>query len=346
MSGINPNKIDGLVQLTQEKLIKRGAYLNLMTDLTDYVAVREVYKRRRNVFSGGLEWRFDVITDHNHSARFVQMYEDDGTAIIDSMTKGSVGPKFTDANYAYDIKEPVFQQGALAVVDYVKTKYESMIVSFWELLEGALWGKPVDSTDDRTPYGIPFWITRGATEGFTGGNPSGFTSGRAGISTAAYPRWANWSSPYSAISKSDLISKMRRATRKTQFRSPISHAEPTLGAGGNGIYTCDNVIGDMETILEEQNMNLGNDVAPKDGKCLFKGMPLTYAPKLDDDDTDPIYFIDWKWMALGMMEGWSEHLSKPTPVPGKHNVRQVFLDSGCNMVCTNLRRQAVFFKAA
>jgi len=92
-------------------------------------------------------------------------------------------------------------------------------------------------------------------------------------------------------------------------------------------------------------MNLGNDLASKDGRCMFKGYEVTYAPKLNDDTTDPVYLINWKTLALGILSGWKEKLSSPIVVPNQHNSRQVFLDGGLNMICTNLRTQAVFHKA-
>ena len=344
MASLDPKQIDDLVLLTQNALIKRGAFVDLQSDLTDYVGVRELYKPHKKTFAGGLDWEFEAQVDHNHSARFVGLYENDGASIRDTFIMGKVSPRFVDAHYIYDTREPILQRGGIQVVDFVKSKYTSMIISYWELMESAIWGKPENSGDRKTPYGVPYWITKGASEGFTGLDPVGFTDGRAGISSVDYPRWANYSSPYTAVSKEDLIRKMRRAHRRTKFRSPVSHATPNLGSMRNGIYTNDNVIGIFEEVLEASNMNLGNDLASKDGKTMFKGTPVIYAPYLDNDSSDPVYMLDWKWLALGMLEGWMDKASAPAVVPGKHNVRSVFLDSGFNMVCTDLRRHAVFYK--
>jgi hypothetical protein len=260
------------------------------------------------------------------------------------MKDGKVSVRHVNAHYIYDQRLPAFQRGGTEIVNLVRSKYTGMMVSFYELLEELLWGKPTDSSDDKTPFGLAYWVVKDATEGFNGGNPSGFSDGRAGISTTDYPRWANWTASYTAITKEDLIRKMRRAHRRTQFRSPVSHATPNLGGMKNGIYTNDTVIGLLEEALEAQNMNLGNDLASKDGRAVFKSTPITYAPKLDDDTTDPIYMLDWKWLAIGVLAGWENNLSSPYMVPGKHLVRRVDLDASLNMVCTDLRRQAVISK--
>jgi hypothetical protein len=338
--GLQFGEIDDAVTLTQNLLIKRGAFVDMQTDLSDHVAVREMWKGKQMKFSGGLAWEFDIQMDHNHSARAVGLFEQDGSSMGDTMKKGTAGIRHVNAHYIYDQRESDFQRGGTAIVDLVRTRYTGMMVSFYELLEEFLWSKPTDSSDTKTPYGLAYWVTRSATEGFNGGNPAGFTDGRAGISTAEYPRFANWTAKYAAISKEDLIRKMRRAHRMTQFRSPVSHATPSLSGMSNGIYTNDTVIGIMEEILEANNMNLGKDLS-NDGRVMFKSTPVQYAPKLNDDSANPIYMLDWKWLAIGVMEGWENNLSAPYMVPGKHLVRRVDLDASLNMVCTDPRRQAV-----
>lgn len=342
--GIQFNEIDDAVLATQNALIERGAFVDMQTDLTDHVAVREIWKDRRKQFEGGAAWEFEIQMDHNHSARTVGLYEQDGSSVGDTLVKGEIDMRHVNAHYLYDLREKAFQRGGTAIVDLVYTRYVAMMVSFYELLETILWGKPVDSGDNKTPFGIAYWVTKNATEGFNGGNPAGFTAGRAGISSTTYPRWSNWTAKYAAISKEDLIRKMRKATRRTEFRSPVSHATPNLAGMSNGIYTNDTVIGLLEELLETQNMNLGTDIARMDGRTTFKSTPLTYAPKLDGDSTDPIYMLDWKWLAVGVLSGWENNLQAPAPVPGKHTVRRVDLDVSLNMACTDLRRQAVISK--
>ncbi len=320
--------------------------MDLQFDLQDHVAVREMWKTKQHQFSGGDPWRFDLQVDHNHSTRAVGLYETDGSALIDTMTSGTVNVRHINSNYIFDLREKAFQKGGVAIVNLIKTKYVAMMVSFYEWLEAVLWSEPED--DNKTPFGIGYWITRAAAdaEGFNGVDPSNFPLGRAGLTVAAQPRYNNYNAQYVAVSKEDLVRKMRKASRKTKFRSPVSHAEPVLGGMKNGVYVNDDVIGIMEEILEDQNMNLGNDMASKDGRTQFKGTPVTYAPYLDGDAADPVYMLDWKWLAIGILKGWENELSKPYMIPDKHLVRRVDMDASLNMVCTNLRRQAVISKAA
>ena len=343
MSGLAYSQIDDAVLLTMQNFVKRGAFVDMATDLQDLVAVREMWGKHKRKFEGGLNWEMEYQMDHNHSAKAVGLFQNDSLAITDTMVKGSIAVRHVNANYGYDVMEPEFQRGNHAIVDLIKTRYVAMQTSFKLKLEEFCWSKPEDSSDLLIPYGLAYWLTRSATEGFNGGNPTGFTAGRAGISTGTYPRYANYTGQYKQISKTDLIRKMRNAHRRTKFRSPVSHANPDVGKMGNGIYTNDDVIGLLEEIMEANNMNLGSQLTFGD-RVMFKGTPIMWAPYLDDDSTDPVYMLDWKHLALGTIPGWENNLQKPQAVAGKHTTRRVDLDGSLNMICDDLRTQAIFYK--
>jgi hypothetical protein len=336
------NQIDDAVQLTLNNFIQKGSFVDMQTDIMDHVATREMWKDRKKVFEGGIEWEFQVQMDHNHSARAVGLFETDVGALKDTMTNGSVGPRHVNAHFEYDQREKDFQRGATQIVDLIKTRSQAMYVSLYDFLEERLWTKPTDSTDTTNIFGIPYWIVKNATVGLTGGNPSGFTSGAGNIDSTVYPRWKNFSGAYVAVDEDDLLEKMRKAHRETQFRSPMSHAVPTFPSK-NGIYVNSSTFGDVEKLYDERNMNLGSDLG---GKAVqFKGTAITYAPYLDNDASNPVYMIDWKYMVVGCMAGWENNLTAPYMVPGKHTVRRVDIDMSANTICTDRRRQTVLYKA-
>jgi hypothetical protein len=342
---LNAENIADLLLETQEGLIKRGAFVGLQTDLTDFVGTRELWQNRQKAFLNGLYWRFDCQMDHNHSYRHVGLYQTDASAVMDTMKKGTVTVRHVNASYIYDLREPDLQMGGTAVVDYVKSKYTSMMYSFHDGLETDIWSDP-GASDDTAPHGVPYWITKGTAgqEGFYGLDPSGYSTGRANISSTDYARWANYFADYTDVSVADLIRKMRKCTKAIQFRSPVSHPEPTLGAGKNGIYANQDTTLLLEELLRGQNMNLGYDLDPTGGRATFQSQPVMYVPKLNADASDPIYFIDWKWFAIGCMPGWENNLTKPYPLADAHLVRRVDLDASLELICTNLRKQAVFAK--
>ncbi len=338
--------IDDLVAETQDYLVKKGAFVNMQTDTSKHVAVSQMWKKKQHKFVGGKRWRLDYQMDHNHSAHTTGLFATDTLAINDTMKTGYVEARHITANYGYDVKEPVFQQGGHAIVDLLKTRYCGMMVSYYELMERILWGKPIDENDDETPFGIAYWVTRSAEEGFHGGNPVGFSQGRAGIDTTKYPRYANYTGAYSQIKDEDLVAMMCRCARKTNFVSPVSHEVPEFAKTGNGIYTNDSVLSELEQLLRDHNMSLGVDIAKMHDRCTFKSTPFTYAPKLDEDSTDPIYMLDWNNLGIGVLPGWADNLSAPRIVSGKSKVRAVDLDTSMNMACIDPRTQAVFYRKA
>ena len=360
------NTIDDFVKATMELMIKKGTFTNLLSDLNDYVAVRELMGKHKKLYEGE-EWTFNVAVAANNTgngtAKFTKLFDTDTSARVDALLKGKVVPKFVTASYSYDLREKALNSGsAVQRIDFIKEQMTLMYQSFYDLMERTFWGKRAHKADDVTPDGIAYWVTRQsnadaashANGGFDGKDPSMATSAtvstatteaRAGISSASYARWANWAAQYAAVSKDDLVKKMRLATRRTNFKSPLNVSEPKLGSG-RGIYTTTDVVVAMEEILEAQNMNLGNDLASKDGKTLFKGNPVYNVPMLDSDAEAPVYMLDWSTLGMGVLSGWDKRVSAPKEDADRHNVRNVFLDASMAFVCTNLRNQAVISKAA
>ena len=362
-----------IVKATAELLIKQGAFTNLLSDLSEYAIVKRIMPKHKKVFAGGLDWTFMAAIASNNTgngtAKFTGLFEDDAFNRVNVLVQGKVSPRFLTANYVYDNREPVLNSGEatqsklLAIVNFVKTNMELMYQSVYDKLETTFAGVGPTYADDKvTPHGLAFYIQKqsntdavshpdGAFDGKDPSLPASASSAtptacpRCNIATSTYARWANWAAQYAAVSKDDLVKKMRIASHKINFKSPLSLTDPTLSTGRE-IITNLNVLQELETILEDQNMNLGNDVASKDGKVLFKGAPVEYIPVLDVDTQDPIYMIDWKTLVFGTVAGWDKKVSAPKEDNAQHNTMKGFLDMSCEMVCTNLRNQAVLCKAS
>ena len=362
-----------IVKATAEYLIQQGHFTNLLSDLNEYAIVKRILPNHKKVFAGGLDWTFmaaiDAYNNGNGTAKFTGLFEDDTFNRKNVLVQGKVSPRFLTASYIYDKREPVLNSGEasksklLAIVEFVKLQLELMYQSALDLMETTFAGVgPTYADDKKTPHGLAFYIQKQsnsdasshANGGFDGKDPSLPASSssatptacpRCGISTSSYARWANWAAQYANISKDDLVKKMRIAAHKINFKSPLSLTDPTLSTGRE-ILTGLDVLQELESILEAQNMDLGNDVASKDGKVLFKGAPVEYVPVIDSDTRNPIYMIDWKTLVFGTVAGWDKKVSAPKEDDAQHNTMKGFLDMSCEMVCTNLRNQAVLSLAA
>jgi hypothetical protein len=200
--------------------------------------------------------------------------------------------------------------------------------------------------------GIPFWVQKSATEGFNGGDPSGFSAGAGDLSTSTYPNWKNYTFSYAAVSRLDLLAKWRKASEFTKFMPPNKYPEQAAGLGQYRYYTTYRLLAPLEALLEGRNENLGVDLAKYAGDVVFKGVPVKWVPQLENssaagyDSTDPIYGINWKVLRPYTKTGRWKVRSKPMTLPQQHTVRAVFTDYWLQQLCIDRRRLFVGYYVA
>ena len=213
------------------------------------------------------------------------------------------------------------------------------MIALAEKMEANFWDDP-SAADTVTPYGLPYWVVKNASEGFNGTVLSGFTT-VAGLSPTTYPRWRNWTYQYTDVSFTDFVRHAREASVKTAFKPPVDGI-PTFNTGDSyGFFTNYDVIGALEELVTSQNENLGNDLAAKDGSTIFRRVPVTYVPKLDEDTTNPFYGVNWGTFKTYVLSGeWLKET--PIPItPGQHTVSSQHVDCTYNFICKDRRRNFV-----
>ncbi|MDO8302145.1 MAG: phage major capsid protein, partial [Sedimentisphaerales bacterium] len=252
--------------------------------------------------------------------------------------------RHTTTNYAFDRRELAMNGGESKIVDLLKVRRTDGMLSLIELMEANFWGAPVNENDKITPWGVPLWVVKSATEGFNGDKLSTWATYPGGLNHA---KFKNWTSQYAKVTKSDLILKMRRAHRQTGFESPINIPDYRSGRGDQyRIYVNEDTLETLESLGESQNENLGRDLAPMDGTITFRRNPLLWVPFLDDDDTDPVYMLNYGYFHPVFLKGEYLREGEPKPAPEQHTVSVVHIDLTSNTLCTDRRRQAVLSKAA
>ncbi len=335
-----------LLDLTTTTLDELGElkFTDLMSDYQNTIALKRVFKKNKTTFDAGPNVRFNVITDHNNSARFVGLGEVDIVDIPNVMTTGTVPWRHITWNWAIERREIAMNRSPRKIVDLIKTRriaaFGSAIIKF----EQCLWRVPA-TTDAKSPYGIPYWVVKSNTatstnDGFNGTVPSGYTS-VGGLNPTTYPRWANYATQYTNITKDDLIRKLRRAYVYTDF-TPLVDDIPQYNTGDDYML-CTNygVIGPVEELLEAQNDSLGSDVASQDGRAMFRRTPFTFVKELDLDTTNPVYGINWGEMkTMGLRGEWMNETQIPIQ-PGQHTVSATHTDASFNLFCRNRRRNFV-----
>jgi hypothetical protein len=335
---LTPSGLNDLVQTTLRDLGK-PKFTEIASDLQRHTAMKNLLRKNRVTLQSGYGVQWDVMVNHSGSAANVGLGAADTVSIVDTMTQATADWRNTTANYAVIGQEISMNREPSRIVDLIKARRIACMISLAELMESNFWGPPVSSSDSVTPWGVNMWIVKNATEGFNGGAPSGYTS--IGLNPTTYPRWQNWTYQYSVVSRDDFIRHARKMATFIDFEPPVDGI-PTFNTGDEyGYYTNYGVIGPLEEALESQNDNLGNDIASRDGKVLFRRVPVTWVPKLESDTTNPFYAINWGWFKTVILEGWWLKETHVPVYPGQHTMSAHFLDCTYQWVTKNRRCHGV-----
>lgn len=329
---------------TTLKDLGRFKVTDLTTDLQEMYAVPQLMNKSRVTKDSGVGIQFNVIVAPEVNFSTSAPLDVDQTAITDGQVQASTVWRNTKTSWALVRQWVAMNRSASKIVDLVKSNRHRAYVGMYEGFENLFWGAP-SATDTKTPYGLPYAVTKGTVKGFTGDTLSGF-SNKYGLTKTSYPRWANWVGPYTNVTKDDFGRQAREARAKTNFKSPVNMVE-THNTGDNyGYYTNYATRQPIEELLESQNDNLGSDFAPMDGKAMFGRRPINYVPALDKDTTGVFYGINWGWFHTYVLKDFWMTETVINQAPGQHNVMLYFLDCTFQWVCTNIREQFVLSTAA
>jgi hypothetical protein len=346
MPTLQADDIVDLVKTTQRDLGELK-WTEIATDLQEHIALPSLLSAEKVAFDSGYGIQWNLMTEFSGAAKDAGLYAVDNVNVQDVMQTAFIPWRHVSSSYAIERREIAMNREPRRIVDLVKVRRADAMLGLAEHMERRFWAAPTAPNDDRM-YGVGYWIVYNATKGFNGQNPTGF-SDVAGLdsSTAQFQRWRNFSANYTDISQADLVTKWREAAVKTNFKPLAAMNQPSYaGADRYGYYTNYNVLGQLETLITQQNDNLGNDIAPKDGQVIFRRIPVTYVPYLDQVTNDPIYGINWSVFQPVFLSGEYMRETGPEVASNQHTVMNTFIDCTLNIRCTNRRRLFVLAKGA
>jgi len=343
---LTPAQMPDAVIATLNRLNK-GKWIGEMTDIQEHVGFRQMVRSKRETEGSGLGTTVRYVMDHNHSAQHTGLFGTMEFERDDAMVEGTVPWTYTDGNMVFDEREPRMNSGPEKIVDLVKMENSRMMASVVELCEQDIWGKPATSNDNDTPFGIEYWVTKNATLGYNGGDPTGFSAGRAGISSNDHPRHKNFTGGYTSYSdeaEDGLIYMMEMAAAKTRWVAPSP--EPGMGRSGysRGVYCNWDTHYGLKQIAKGNNDSLGYDLSTQDP--IFRGARLQYVPYFDNKSDNPLYMIDHNHLYAEFLKGWFMKRIKIMRLPKQPHCFAVIVSLVWNVCCDDLRRQAVFHRAS
>lgn len=318
----------------------KGSITDLTTDTQEHVLWSSMMKKTGvKPFSTGHGVQWDLMIDHNHSARPVGLFSQDNVNNPNVLAQGSMNWRRMESSYGFDYQEIDMNQGASQIVDLMKTRRYAAMVSEAEYFEDRGWR--VASTSEDHFQGVPYWIVKNNTEGFNGGLPSGHTT-IAGLSLTDVPRFKNWTFQYADVDDTDFLPKVEEAADMTKFMAPVNRGIGTFNTGDKmGFYTNYALYSSLKRLLKAQNDDLGYDIDPMDGKPVFRGVKVHWTPKLEGDTTNPIYGINWGVFKIAVRKSWFQKETVIARVPSQHNVAAVFRDTTLQFICYDRRRNFV-----
>ena len=357
-TGLSPDQIDDLVENTLHDY-ERDTWQDISLELQRYFAHQNYLLGNRVGLSGGDQLQWQIKVRNTGAASNTGMYAVDDIKVADVMKHANLPWTKQTTHMAYDVDEPAFNNpDSVRILDMIQARRHAALTDYAELVERNFWSLPDDPNDDaerKKPFGVPYWIVRNAAKGFNGGLPLGANyagSTVAGLSPVTWKNWRNWTGGFKVIDKRDLGRQMREASVKCEFKEPIehpgSHKKP-----GYRICSTYEVISLLEETLEQQNQNLGNDIASKDGDLIFRKTPVVWVPYLDanQDETgadtthhlgkNPVYGIDLNAFRMVYRNGAYMRKSSPITAPNQHTVRHIHWDSWTQYQCRNRRSNFV-----
>lgn len=310
----------------------------------DYEVFSKWFKKDRVQFDSGIGIQRTLMNRVNSgAARHVGYLQNDATNIIDVLDQLTVDWRHAVTSWSIIYQTDILMNsGKEMVLNVIAPKRASSLIGLIEELEDKAFATPPSTSDKALPWGVKYWVVQNATTGFNGGAPSGHTT-VGGVSLTDTPNFKNYTAQYAAVTKADLITKMRVAHSKCMFKSPLRENDYRNGATDRyRIYT------DLATQLkfadvgESQNENLGRDIASMDGEIYFRRHPIRWIPRLDNETNAPVYMLDHSTFYPVVLKGDYLRESEARQNPNNHNVFDVFVDLTYNYLCLDRRRNAVF----
>ncbi len=323
----------------------RPRFVQIAQTLQEYPVLDKWLKKDKVIMDNGTGIKRTLMTSTGNPAKMTGLYAEDEVNIPDLLTSIDVPWRRATTNWAWETREGLENRGKALITKIIDPRREGALIHMADLLEDQAWSSPDSSSNTTDAYGVPYYVTKNSSTGFNGGVPSGHTT-VAGVNVTTHPTYQNYTFAYTDLTKADAISKLRTAHRKCSFKSPTSKQQ-LYGPIGKRfeLFVNEPTIQEFEDVGEQQNENLGRDVASMDGKILFRMNTITWIPQLDGDTSNPVYGIDHRSFYPVVLKGDYLRETAAIRAPKQHNVWQHFIDLSFNFLCLNRRANWVGYIA-
>ena len=302
------------------------------------------WKKDKVKFQGGKEIQGNLMVNTLGEAEHLDMMAED------TFQLGDYGAQFTipwvRAQTKWSIHRIIdvsMNTGKPVIWNTIDMKQAASMIDLADILEATGWAAPADADDVTKPYGLPYYIVKAASAGFTG--MTAFGSTVAGVNPTTYPTYRNYGGTYTDVTWDDLIVSLIKGHHLCNFISPVTMAQYRSDLGQNYRYYVNlNTSIAMAAAARNQNDNLGNSLAAMDGQAVFKNHPIVEIPYLANDTQNPVYWVDHSTFHPVVLSGWFMNQEVITN-PANHLVVGTFVNTVYNYRCMNRRKNGVVYIA-
>jgi hypothetical protein len=322
-----------------------GEWQDISLPLQEYKFAARLFDQSQKAEMGGENCKWKLETDYADNFQVVELYHRDSSDRKDVLTEGEAPWSLTTTNYHYDLDEAVFKRGQKEIVDYISLREKGLMKSFFAGMEDLMFGDgPATSTTrPMSPLTLLHWIQANATEGFNGGDPSGWSGGAGSIPTADYPNWKNRTFSYAVLDHENFVKPIIRCLDKCDFK-PMPMPMNDIVSGFNWeILTTYSRLELCRDLLRAGNDNIKSNLAEHYGNVFVRNVPMTWVPAWTNSSsvnarTDGIVLgVNWATFKWYYQSGRNMRKRKPFQHPEMSLVRVRCMDDSGQIVCFNRR---------
>lgn len=344
MSNLTAEAVLDLVNGTLKRMPTKR-FRQIVSQHTRYEVLPRWFKKDRITVDDGLTVHQVLMSKASNESKWVGLHAQDKINITNHTDVLDIPWAHMTSNWSWEHREVLMNRGKSLMLKVLQPRRYNCLLGIADRLEESAFWTP-DPNDDSRPRGVPYWVTIGASTGFTGMNPDGF-SDCGGINAVTTAGWRNWSDTYTDRTKADFVRKLRKMGRNINFKSPVTVKDLEGDTGMDyRLYTNEDVYSDMEELAENQNENIGRDLAGFNGTFSFKKNPIVLFRTLDARTDDPVYMINHGTFKPVVLKGDYLRESPAMQVEGRHNSYVIFHDLTCQYICEDRRSNGVLSEEA
>lgn len=331
-----------LANMTLRKMDQPN-FVQVAQDQQDYEAMPRIFKKHIEIVEDGrgIEWYLMYRT--NNAARRTDYASNDVLVLMDKWTKATADWVERETSWVTNRIAMAKCRGSRALVRMFQQEEAAAMLDYCKMQEEDWFGPVPDASDAKGLHGLFYHITVGATDGFTGLNPTGHTSW-CGIdrSLAKNANMRNWSFKYKTVSRQSLVKQVRLACYKTDWKSPVGFDARKFSNENLRILSNYNVTSTLTDLAQQQNDNQGSDLAMYEGEAQILRHPVVPIRFLDDNPdwtNNPVIGVNYQILKPCALSGNNMRRSDAHSLaPIKHNWYGVWIDSSITVKCYDPRR--------